>query len=282
MNLGRIDNPRFLQDNITDMPGRRSYKIRVRMKVRNSLLRRGGAVAGAVAGLLAAAWLSAAGLKAARGFFGGGILSFRPDSFEVDCPAPEASASAKELLSKVLNSPLSARRCAELAEEIKRRHPGLASVTVGRNFITGKASVKAVPEEVVAPVLLGGATAYLGVSGRFMTESLAGGDALPFPVSVRAGAGEAPALAAFLSGLRPLAGLFARRPLLLDCPGVSGDCRLGLEDGSTVLWGGFEFTRLKILRLNEVMEDAARKTGGPLRVDLRYFREGKIFVSALK
>lgn len=264
------------------MPGRRSYKVRVRGKVRNSLLRRGGAAAGAVLGLLAAAWLSAAALKAARGFFGGGILSFRPDSFAVDCPAPAAAASAEELLSRALNAPLSARRCAELAAEIKRRHPGLAEVSVGRNFFTGKASVKAVPEETVSPVLLNGATSYLGVSGRFMPENLAGGDAPPFSVAVRTGAGEAPALAAFLAGLRPLAGLFARTPRLLDCPGVSGDCRLALEDGSTVLWGGFEFTRLKILRLNEVMADAARKTGGPLRVDLRYFREGKIFVSALK
>lgn len=264
------------------MPGKRNYKVRVRMKVRNNLLRRGGAVAGAMLGLLAAAWLSSAALKAARGFFGGGILSFRPDSFEVDCPAPAAADSAKALLSKALNSPLSARRCAELAAEIKRRHPGLSSVSVGRNFITGKALVKAVPEEVVTPVLLDGTTSYLGVSGRFIPESLAGGDGFPFPVAVRAGTGEAPALAAFLSGLKPLAGLFVRRPLLLDCPGVSGDCRLGLEDGSTVLWGGFEFTRLKILRLNEVMEDAARKTGGPLRVDLRYFGEGKIFVSPVK
>ena len=49
-----------------------------------------------------------------------------------------------------------------------------------------------------------------------------------------------------------------------------------------VLWGKFEFTRLKVLRLNEVMKDASRKTAGPLRADLRSFREGKIFVSAIK
>lgn len=264
------------------MPAKRRYKVKVRMKVRNSLLRRGGAVAGAMLGLLAAAWLSAAALKTARGFFGGGILSFKPDSFEVDCPAPAVAASARELMAKAVNAPLSARRCAELAEEIRRRHPGLSEVSVGRNFLTGKASVKASPEAVVSPVLLNGATAYLGVSGRFMTESLRDDGAAPFAVSVRTQARSAPVLAAFLAAVKPLGPLFARRPLLLDCPGVSGDCRLGLEDGSTVLWGEFEFTRLKILRLNEVMEDAARKAGGPLRVDLRYFREGKIFVSSLK
>ena len=31
---------------------------------------------------------------------------------------------------------------------------------------------------------------------------------------------------------------------------------------------------------DEVMKDASLKTGGPLRADLRSFREGKIFVSA--
>jgi hypothetical protein len=264
------------------MASKRNYRVRVRVKVRNSLLRRGGAVAGAVIGLLAAGWLSAAALRTARGLFGGGILSFKPDSFEVDCPSPAAAASAEELMRKALNAPLTGRRCAELAAEMRRRHPGLARVAVGRNFFTGKASVKAVPEEVVSPLLLNGATSYLGVSGRFMPENLRAAEPPPFAVQVRSDSKEAPALAAFLSGLKPLSGLFSRRPLLLDCPGVSGDCRLALEDGSSVLWGEFEFTRLKILRLNEVMEDAARNTGGPLRVDLRYFREGKIFVSALK
>mgnify|MGYP003604593568 CR=1 FL=1 len=264
------------------MAGKRNYRVRVRMKVRNSLLRRGGAAAGAVLGLLAAAWLSAAAVRTARGFFGGGILSFKPDSFVVECPSPEAAASARELMVKVLNAPLSARRCAELAAEIRRRHPGLSEVSVNRNFFTGKASVKAKPEEIVAPVLLNGATAYLGISGRFIPEDLGGSGSAPFAVSIRTQDKEAPSLAAFLSGIKPLGGLFSRRPLLLDCSGAAGDCRLGLEDGSSVLWGEFEFTRLKILRLNEVMEEAVRKTGGPLRVDLRYFREGKIFVSALK
>lgn len=261
---------------------KKKYRVRVRLKVRNNLLRRGGAAAGAVLGLLFAAWLSGAALKSARGFFGGGIFSFRPDSFEVDCPSPEVSASARELMAKAVNLPLSAKRCAELAGEIKRLHPGLSSVSVGRNFFTGKARVKARPEEVVAPVLLNGATAYLGTTGRLMPESLYPETPAPFAVALRTQQQEAPALAAFLTEIKPLCGLFFRRPAVLECSGAPEDCRLGMEDGSSVLWGGFEFTRLKILRLNEVMADAARKTGGPLRVDLRYFREGKIFVSALK
>jgi len=264
------------------MATKKRYKVRVRVKVRNSLLRRGGAVAGAVLGLLFAAWLSGTALKAARGFFGGGIFSFRPDSFEVDCPSPEVSASAKELMAKAVNIPLTAKRCAELAAEIKRLHPGLSSVSVGRNFFTGKAKVKASPEEVVAPVLLNGTTAYLGAGGRLMSENLSVEPFAPFAVRLETREQEAPALAAFLAGIKPLCGLFARRPSALECSGSPGDCRLEMEDGSSVLWGEFEFTRLKILRLNEVMADASRKTAGPLRVDLRYFREGKIFVSALK
>ena len=103
-----------------------------------------------------------------------------------------------------------------------------------------------------------------------------------FAVELAGAPREAPELAVFLSALKPLTGLFYSRPLALSCDGRTWDCRLKLEDGTTVLWGKFEFTRLKVLRLNEVMKDASLKTGGPLRADLRSFREGKIFVSALK
>jgi hypothetical protein len=169
-----------------------------------------------------------------------------------------------------------------MEREIKNRYPGLAYVKVSRNFLTGKAGITAVPEEVVSAVLAGGTTVYLGTTGRLMPEKLSGSGPDPFSVQLDGAPREAPELAAFLSKLKPLAGLFYSRPQALSCDGRSWDCSLALEDGTTVLWGKFEFTRLKVLRLNEVMKDAFLKTGGPLRADLRSFREGKIFVSAVK
>ncbi|HAT71566.1 MAG TPA: hypothetical protein DCS63_01975 [Elusimicrobia bacterium] len=264
------------------MAARTKYRVRVRGKVRNKLLRRGGAAAGLALGLFLASWFLGAALKASRGFLGGRLLSFRPASFEVDCPAPAAAASARALMTETLNLPLTAGRSARIAADLRKRHPGLLSVDVARNFLTGKASVTARPEEVVSPVLLNGATAYLGVTGRFINEDLTGRAAADLPTEVSWPAGEAPALAAFLKDLKPLLPLFYSRPARLECPARDWGCRLRLADGSTVLWGGFEFTRLKILRLNEVARDAGLKGAVPFTADLRYFKEGKIFVSAAK
>ncbi len=264
------------------MAGKRKFKVRVRGKVRNQLLRQGGTVAGLALGLLLASWFFGAALKASRGFIAGRIFSFRPASFNVDCPSPEAYVSARELMAAALKAPLSARRCAEIAEELRRRHPGLADVSVARNFFTGRASVKAVPEEIVSAVMLQGATAYLGVTGRLLGENITGKTASDLPAEIGWPARSAPGLAAFLKDIDPLLPVFYSRPSGLECPGRDWACTLRLEDGTSVLWGEFEFTRLKVIRLNEVMKDASLKRPGPLRVDMRYFREGKIFVSAAK
>ncbi len=264
------------------MAAKKKYRVTVRAKVRNQLLRRGGAAAGVALGVLFASWIFGAGIKASRRFLENRVFSFRPGFFEINCPSPEVAASLKELADRAVKSRLSAGRCAEMEREVKSRHPGLASVKVSRNFLTGKAGITAVPEEVVSAVLADGATVYLGTTGRLMPEKLSASAADPFAVELVGAPREAPGFAAFLSGLKPLAGLFYSAPQSLYCDGSSWDCRLKLEDGTTVLWGEFEFTRLKVLRLNEVMRDASRKTAGPLRADLRSFREGKIFVSAVK
>jgi len=263
------------------MAGRRRYKVRVRGKVRNQLLRRGGAAAGLALGLAAALWFFGTAIKASRGFLAGRFLPFRPASFDVNCPSPSAAESLRAFAASAVNQPLTSRRCSEMADEIKRLHPSLAVVKVGRNFITGKASIEARPEATVAPVLLNGATAYLGASGRFMQENLSPETEPAFTVDVQAQA-PVPELAAFLTSVKPLSGLFSHKPLALSCALPGDGCVFRLDDGSSVLWGEFEFTRAKILRLNEVMERASRKSAGPFRVDLRFFREGKIFVSAAK
>lgn len=265
------------------MPARRNYKVRVRMKVRNSVLRRGAAAAGATLGLLAAFWFFGAAFKAGKNLVYERLLAFRPDSYEIDCPSQPAAAYARELAAGVLHSRVTAARCGELAERLRDRHPALASVDVGRNFVTGKLSVKARPEAAVAAVLIGGATAYLGESGRLMPETLAGGEAAPFRTELAWRPAAAPELAGFLKEVSPLVPLFYSRPAALECRDRDwAACRFRLEDGTAVLWGGFEFTRLKILRLNEVAQDAALRKTPPFRVDLRYFKEGKIFVSAVR
>ena len=262
------------------MAPRKKFRVKVRVKVRNRLLRSGGAAAGIVLGLALAAWLSGQSLKASRSFFESRLTAFRPASVSVDCPAPEAAASARELLARASGAPLTGARCRELVAELKRRHPALSSARVSRNFFTGKAAVHAAVEPVVAPLLLNGATVYLGETGRFMRENLSGPQEPAFSTVVRGAAGPAPALVKFLRELGSLSVSLPSKPVKLECELKDGACAVTLADSTRVLWGGFEFTGLKVLRLTEVLKDAAAKNDGPLRVDLRSFKEGKIFVSA--
>lgn len=261
---------------------KRRYKVRVRGKVRNNLLRRGGIAAGAALGLALSAWGLAAAARHSGRLLEGRLFSFTPRAFSIACGSPQVYSGIKALADADLGKPFTSSSAAALAGEIKRQHPGLASVRVFRNFLTGKVSVETRPEEVVSSVLSDGTTVYLGASGRLMAESLSAGGEAPFAVELAHAPSSAPALAAFVARMRPMAGLFYSRPVSLSCDGRSWDCSFRLADGSEVLWGGFEFNRLKILRLNEVMKDALSKTAGPLRADLRSFGEGKIFVSALK
>lgn len=263
------------------MAGRRKFKVKVRGKVRNQLLRRGGAAAGLALGLAASLWFLGAAFKVSHNFLTGRFLSFNQGSFEVNCPAPGVAESLRSLTEAASKAPLTSRRCAALVADIKRLHPGLSTVKIGRNFVTGKARITAEPETAVAEVLLNGSTSYLGASGRFMPENLSSSGAVPFRVEIAA-EGPQPSLASFIASVKPLTPLFDRKPVSLSCRLPGDGCLFSLEDGSSVLWGEFEFTRTKILRLNEVMERASRNKGGPLKVDLRYFREGKIFVSAVK
>lgn len=263
------------------MPPRKKFRMKVRVKVRNRLLRRGGAAAGFVLGLSALLWLSGHALKVSRAMLGGDMLSFRPASVAVDCPEP-VEATAKALLSASLGKALSARRCDELEAELKRRHDALAEAAVSRNFFTGKASLTARAEPAAAPVLLNGATFYLGETGRFMRENLSGSEEPPFRTSVTGSAAPSPELVKFLGELRAWLDGFPYKPLALDCRLPERACSVALADGSRVDWGGFEFTRLKILRLSEVLKRAEARRSGPFKVDLRSFAEGKIFVSPAK
>ncbi len=51
-----------------------------------------------------------------------------------------------------------------------------------------------------------------------------------------------------------------------------------LADGTRLLWGRMRWTEEKLLRLREVLEDAAPRFGPELGLDLRYFEQGRIIV----
>ncbi|HOW89188.1 MAG TPA: cell division protein FtsQ/DivIB, partial [Elusimicrobiales bacterium] len=123
---------------------------------------------------------------------------------------------------------------------------------------------------------------YLAEDGRLLTENYGPEPADIFGVELRSGEGLA-RLAVFLKEFSPLSSGLLSRPVKLEYPspgsGRESTCRLELANGASVLWGDFEFTEAKVSRLNEVLADASGRVKGPLRVDMRYFGDGKVFVS---
>ncbi|TPW19960.1 MAG: hypothetical protein FD126_2166, partial [Elusimicrobia bacterium] len=51
-----------------------------------------------------------------------------------------------------------------------------------------------------------------------------------------------------------------------------------LEDGTTLAWGGLDWTEEKLRRLREVLADAAGRVPKGFTADLRYFEDGRILV----
>lgn len=257
------------------------YRVKVRFKVRKRSLGLAGAIALAV-------FLSVSAVYGARiawdwlsPRFSRGLVKFKLERASVDVPAKSIETWIASHLSSRRGEEWTSADCGRFLQKVTKRYPYLREPRLSRNFLTGTLRFRADVETVVAPVKREGGACYLGESGRLFSEiypeAVPGGITAALPASPET----FPAAAGFLSRLNALSGLFDSRPVSLSCPSAEGPCRLALSDGSEVLWGGFEFTRAKILRLNEILEKSAARLKGPYKVDLRYFEDGRAVVSAI-
>jgi len=269
------------------MASAKKYRVKVRLKIRNRIFRNTGFAlsAFAAAAVLAYCCFSAARFAAAR--FPGHFFVFTFKSLSVDSPSEDISAEISRRFNPKLRGTFSPGEAAEFAAGLKKSYPALSRVEVSRNFISGRVRVRAEAEKIVAKVRLnGGETFYLSENGRLLREYCGPGPEDSFETEIYAGpaAGLGP-FAVFLRELKTMTPDFFSRPVRLEYrltgPADGGYCRLTLENSALVSWGELEFTKTKISRLNEVLGDAARRINGPLKVDFRYFRDGKVFVSKL-
>ncbi|MFA6434303.1 MAG: cell division protein FtsQ/DivIB [Elusimicrobiales bacterium] len=273
-----------MEYNISAMAAAKKYRVKVRLKVRNRFLRTAGT---AVCSAAAAAALVYAGAGAARLAFSrplGRLFSFTLKSVSVQSPSEEISAEVSRRMDRRLGGPFSSGDARLFAADLKQDYPALSRVEVDRSFVTGRVRVRAESERMVAKVRVnGGDGRYLSENGRLLKEYYGAGPADTFETDIytsSSGAGLA-AFAGFIKELRDVSPEFSSRPVKLEYLEAPRSCRLTLENSAEVLWGEFEFTRTKVTRLNEVLSDAASKLRGPLKIDLRYFRDGKVFVSKL-
>ena len=265
------------------MAASKKYRVKVRVKIQKRIFRTAGI---AFSALAAAAILGCAGLAAVRLFSSlspGRFFSFTLKSVSVESPSEDISAEISRRMRRHLGGTFSSGDAQAFAAALKQSYPALSRVDVDRHFVNGRVFVRAESERVVAKVRFnGGDEFYLSEKGRLLGECYGAAPDNIFETDLYAapGAGLAP-LAVFLAELRLRAPEFSSRPVKLEYRGAAGFCRLTLENSAEILWGEFEFTKAKISRLNEVLADAARKIKGPLKVDFRYFKDGKVFVSKL-
>jgi len=282
------------------MAAAKKYRVKVRLKVRNRLLKNTGLAASVVAAAVILGYCGFLAVRLAARMPASRFFAFTVKSLSVHCPSEEMSAEISRRMR--VGETFSSAEAAVFAAGLKKSYPALSRVEVKRNFMNGRVSVFAEPESVVAKIRFNGEkTYYLSGNGRLLEEYYGPDPADVFETDVYAAPGLALApLAGFLKDLKTLVPEFSSRPVKLEyrgpggtaigvpargsAPGnggLAGSCRLTLENSALVLWGELEFTKTKILRLNEVLPDAARKIKGPLKVDFRYFRDGKVFVSKL-
>lgn len=263
------------------MPPAKKYRVKVRMKTRNRVVRRTGFV---LAALACFALVLYGGFRVVR--FAGAlrpvnIFAFNMKNFEVRASSDVVSGAISEMLEPGRGRRFSAADAERLELVLRERFPSLSRVEVRRSLIGGRVTVQADPEPLVAKVRLkGGRDFYLAENGRLLKETYGPLPSDEFTAEIHVEPKERPAaLAGFLKEFKLAGPEFASRPVSLVCRGADGPCSVKLENSAEVFWGGFEFTRTKIARLNEVLEDAAKKIKGPLKVDFRYFSDGKVFVS---
>lgn len=184
---------------------------------------------------------------------------------------------------------LSLEESGNLASRISSRFPFLAGTKVSRNWLNGALVVKTSVKSAVCRVILDGReSGYLGEDGKIF-RAPAGLYENLIPVDVFSDEKAAAGLPPVLDGLARFMKEFRSRKNFLPfkLSGISyspaGEgCVLRLSDGSKVLWGAYEFMEEKIARLGQVLTDAGSRFPGPVRIDLRYFGDGRILLNRIE
>ena len=265
------------------MAAAKKYRVTVRLKVRNRFFKTVGIVLSVLAASALVGYAGLVAVRLASSLPLGRFFSFTLKSVSATSPSEDISAEISNRMSRYQGKTFSSGDAQIFVAALKRSYPALSRVEVDRSFVNGRVSVRAESERVIAKVKFnGGDNYYLSENGRLLDEYYCAAPADIFETDLYAAPGaDLKSLAGFLTELIVMVPEFSSRPVKLEYRGDTQSCRLTLENSAEILWGEFEFTRAKISRLNEVLADAARKIKGPLKVDFRYFNDGKVFVSKL-
>lgn len=261
----------------------RKHKVKVRVKVRRRIYKNAALAVSGLLTILLFSYGSISVVKYAGVLFQGKYFSFNIKKIEISAPTDEIRTEISGLLVSKTGARFSREDAGLFTSELKKRFPALSLVEVNRNFLSGVVSVRAVAELPVAQVSLDGSSAMcLAESGRLFTQCYGEAPVSSFETELHGFVkGRLTAIAVFLKDLRVALPAFSVKFAKLECRSTEQSCIMRLATGDEVVWGALDFTKDKIARLNEILPDAAGKLGGPLKIDLRYFRDGKVFVSKM-
>ncbi|MBI4656403.1 MAG: hypothetical protein HY746_06625 [Elusimicrobia bacterium] len=193
-----------------------------------------------------------------------------------------------DIAAESIGKPWNKKAGMELVSKLKSRYPHVKNLDISRGVFNGVLEVRIAFENIVSKVRFNGdAPACLAETGRIL-KNFCGDMSLPaIPVDLLVNETknntaihpEFAELARLIRFINANSSSFAAKPVHLTYAYPDRKCLIKLENGSVILWGGFEFARLKILRLNYVLKDLKGRLAEPYRIDLRFFREGKVLVS---
>ncbi len=256
---------------------RRRFRVVARPQERERRAKRIGAVA-------AVALLGALAFAAAKN----AMVSFSsirvalpaaaagPDAAVVDGVAEPLRALAQATADAVNGS------AGEKAAAIKRAYPCVADVAVRRPWGEKRSTLTPSLRSAVAPALRRGRPAgFLGADGSVFAA----------PQGVYAVAGptvdvdDAPeedrrALAREWPAITAPGALPAALSEMVWLSAQDG-WEARLTDGTTALWGRLDWTKEKLARLAEALNDARAKAPGAFAADLRWFEDGKVLLKPL-
>ncbi len=211
---------------------------------------------------------------------------------ELRLPLPSVAAGPQPVVVDGVAEPLralaqatadsAAGTAADKAAAIKRSYPCVADVSVRRPWGEKRSTLTPTLRVAVAPALRRGRPAgFLGSDGLVFVApadvyALSGptADVDDAPEDDRRALARAwPALTA--PGALPEA--------LAEMVWLSAQdgWQARLADGTTVLWGRLDWTREKLARLAEALNDARAKEPGAFAADLRWFEDGKVLLKPL-
>ncbi|GEM_PF-6470787 len=167
----------------------------------------------------------------------------------------------------------------KMMKEITLQFPYFSSLKIYRNIFTGCVTIKGKLEVFAARNKTLNGYKYISLSGRVYSETY---DNCRKCMEI-----EAPAsgenlkiLSGFSHEIYSLLPMFSLKPVKIIFR--KDTAQIMLEDGSLVDWGRFEFNKLKIVKLNEVLADVSRRLNPPYKISLAYFNSGRIYAGTLK